>query len=100
MKKIFISQPMSGRSEYSILEERQKIMQYAASLSDEPVEEIPSFITEDIEAKHRSVAYLAESIRLLADADMAFFAHGWALARGCCIEHEICIQYGIPVVEF
>ena len=43
--------------------------------------------------------YLAKSLELLADADVAYFAPGWDKARGCRIENECAIRYGIEVHE-
>lgn len=37
--------------------------------------------------------------RLLSTADVAYFAKGWEEARGCKLEHECAIQYGIDVIE-
>ena len=43
--------------------------------------------------------YLAKSLELLADADVAYFARGWEQARGCRIENQCAIEYGIEIVE-
>ena len=40
-----------------------------------------------------------ESAAPAAEADAAVFAKGWEEARGCRIEHEICLAYGIDIVE-
>jgi hypothetical protein len=45
-----------------------------------------------------ALEYLGESIKLLAKADIAYFASGWNDARGCCIEHECAEKYGINKV--
>lgn len=31
--------------------------------------------------------------------DVAYFAEGWQEARGCKIEHECAVQYGIDRIE-
>lgn len=43
--------------------------------------------------------YLAKSLELLADADVAYFAKGWESARGCRIENQCAIEYGIDTIE-
>ena len=43
MKKLFISQPMRGKSDEDILEERQKAIKSAEEKIGEPVEVIDSF---------------------------------------------------------
>ena len=42
---------------------------------------------------------LAKSLELLADADVAYFAKGWESARGCRIENQCAIEYGIDTIE-
>lgn len=43
MKKLFISQPMRGKSDEEILKEREKAIKSAEKQMDEPVEVIDSF---------------------------------------------------------
>lgn len=35
----------------------------------------------------------------MADADLVYFAKGWEDARGCMIERECAVQYGVPILE-
>ncbi len=100
MKKLFISQPMAGRLDDVILGERVRIHQKAEAALGEKLEVIDSFIDgRTFTEKNAPVRYLAQSIALLADADVAAFGEGWELARGCMIEHRICLDYGIDIVE-
>lgn len=97
-KKLFISQPMSGKSDEQILAERQKAIECAERHLGEPVEVIDSFFQSD-PAYARPLWFLGKSIELLSTADVAYFAKGWEEARGCKIENECAIQYGITVIE-
>ena len=98
MKKLFISQPMRGKSDADILEERQKAIKSAEEKVGEPVEVIDSFFQEaPVDAK--PLWFLGKSLELLAGADIAYFAKGWVEARGCRIENTCAIEYGIPVIE-
>jgi len=99
MAKVFISQPMNGRIEQEILEERANIFQLAKE-SFPDAELIDSYF-DDYEPTTGNVGlkYLAKSLELLADADVAYFAPGWNDARGCRIENECAIKYGIEVHE-
>lgn len=36
---------------------------------------------------------------VLADADVIYFADGWEDARGCVIEHECAIRYGLNIIH-
>ena len=97
-KKLFISQPMRGKSDEQILAEREKAIQSAERHLGEPVQVIDSFF-QNAPADAKPLWYLAKSIELLATADVAYFAKGWEEARGCKIENECAIQYGITVIE-
>lgn len=98
MKKLFISQPMRGKTEEEILAVRAKAIQSAERELGEEVEAIDSFI-KGAPAAARPLWFLGESIKLLAKADVAYFAEGWEEARGCKIEHECAIEYGILTIE-
>ena len=99
MTKVFISQPMKDKTEQEILEERANVFQIAKK-SFPDAELIDSYFDE-YKPTNGNVAlkYLAKSLELLADADVAYFAPGWGYARGCCIEHKCAIVYGIEVHE-
>lgn len=43
--------------------------------------------------------YLGESIKKMSEADVVYFATGWAKARGCQIEHECAVKYNLQVYE-
>ena len=97
MKKLFISQPMRGKTDEEILRVRAEAIAAAERMLGEDVEAIDSFFgTSNMS---HALEYLGKSIKLLAKADVAFFARGWDTARGCKIEHTCAVEYGIPVVE-
>lgn len=101
MKKLFISQPMRGKTEEEILAVRAKAIQSAERELGEEVDVIDSFfrgVQGDPEAM-RPLWCLGESLKLLSGADVAYFAEGWEEARGCKIEHESAIEYGITTIE-
>lgn len=94
--KLFISQPMKGKTDEQILEERNK----AAGLfilEGENVEVIDSFF-KDAPAKAAPLWYLGESIKLLGEADVVYFCKDWQKYNGCTIEHECAVRYGKTIV--
>ena len=98
MKKLFISQPMKGKSDEEILRERENAIKSAKKLLGEPVEIIDSFFqSAPVDAK--PLWFLGKSLELLSTADIAYFAKGWEKARGCKIEHTCAVEYGITVIE-
>lgn len=98
MKKLFISQPMKGKSDEEILKERENAIKSAEKLLGEPVEIIDSFF-QSAPADARPLWFLGKSLELLSTADIAYFAKGWEKARGCKIENTCAIEYGITVLE-
>ena len=97
MRKLFISHSMNGRSEDEILRERGVLIERAKEhFLGEKLEVLDSYFKD---FKGNSLAYLGKSIELLSEADIAAFGYGWEQARGCVIEHDCCVKYGIPVVE-
>ena len=98
MKRLFISQPMNGKTDEEILSVREKAIESAERYLGEPVEVIDSFFQS---APHdvKPLWYLGKSLELLSTADVVFFAKGWENARGCKIENTCAIEYGIDVIE-
>ena len=98
MKKLFISQPMKGKTDEEILAERRKAVRSAERQLGEPVEVIDSFF-QSAPADAKPLWFLGKSLELLAGADIAYFAKGGQGARGCKIENTCAIEYGIAVIE-
>ncbi len=98
MKKLFISQPMKGKSDEDILKERNKAIAEAERLCGDVVEVLDSFF-QGAPANANPLWFLGKSLELLAQADVAYFAPGWADARGCKIEHLCAVEYGIDRIE-
>lgn len=98
MKKLFISQPMRGKTDEQILAERNVAIESARKFLKEDVEVIDSFFKDVPESGCVPLKHLARSLDLLADADVAYFANGWEDARGCRIEYECANAYGIPAI--
>lgn len=94
-KKVFISQPMANKSDDVIDAERNKAINYIESQFGDNVEILDSIIDEECPVNNAGLWYLGKSLIILADADVAYFVSGWKDARGCVLEHECAIRYGI-----
>lgn len=81
-----------------IKKERAKAIVKASELMGEPVEVIDSFF-EKAPVGAKPLWFLGKSLEVLSDADVAYFASGWKEARGCIIEHDSAIAYGIDTIE-
>lgn len=98
MTKIFISQPMNGKTDEEIKKEREKAIEYVERLLGEKVEVIDSFF-EKAPIGAKPLWFLGKSIELLSNANVVYFVKGWKEARGCRIEHQCAVQYGIDRIE-
>jgi len=99
MKKLFISQPMRDKTDEEILEIRKQIVEDVKELLGEDVEVIDSFIEKNAPDKSNpGLWYLGKSIEFLSTADCTYFGEGWKEYRGCKIEHECAVQYGVDIV--
>lgn len=98
MKKLFISQPMRGKTNEEIKAEREKAISRARAALGEEVEVIDSFF-ENAPADAKPLWFLGKSLELLSTADAAYFALDWEDARGCKIEHTCALEYGVTVIE-
>ena len=109
-KNIFISQPMTGKSEEEILATRQKEIDKIHQLFDADGVEIniiASYI-DDATRKHFQkytsdninwdIFWLSQSLERLAMADMIWLCEGWEYSKGCNVELECAMQYGISIV--
>ncbi len=89
--KIFISQPMRGKTQEEIAAERTNAIK---DLQREyPDAEILDTHFTDYDG--RAVHFLGKAILKLGEADLAIFLPGWDSARGCLNEQRICQDYGI-----
>ena len=86
--KVFISQPMRGKTTEKIKEERKQVVQ---ELEKQGYEVINSIL--DISEGKSPIYYLAKSIELLDNADGVLFMPGWQNARGCKIEYYVAKYY-------
>ena len=109
-KNIFISQPMTGKSEEEILATRQKEIDKIHQLFDADGVEIniiASYI-DDATRKHFKehvsddinwdIFWLSQSLERLAMADMIWLCDGWEDSNGCNIELECAIRYGVGIM--
>lgn len=98
MTRIFISQPMRGKTDDEIKQERQRIVDACVNEYGEDIEIIDSFF-EGCPYGAQPAWFLGKSIELLSSANAVYFADGWENARGCRIEHQVAANYGIRIIH-
>lgn len=96
--KVFISQPMRGKSDEEILEKRREIKDYIQNMTHVMDIEIIDSFFRGAPAGANPLWFLGKSLELMSTADIVFFCKGWDDARGCKIEHEAATAYGLNVI--
>ena len=96
--KVFISQPMTGRTDEEITEERIKAISAVQK-------RYPLYYVMEIDSFNKGalnnsdpITELGKCVSLMADTDVVAFCNGWVDSKGCNVEHEVADQYGIPCV--
>lgn len=96
-KKIaMISQPMAGKDNLQIQQERTELIDI---LTEQGYEVLNTILSEEDVEKDDPIYYLAESLKFLAESDIVFFMQGWKEGRGCRIEHMVAEEYGKEIIE-
>jgi hypothetical protein len=92
--KLFISMPMAGMSSIEI----KSAMERCAKGFRETFKVDAELIDSVLAPTSRSpVECLAESLKLMSEADLVLFCCGWDKSRGCRIEHDVALAYGFPI---
>ena len=92
--KLMISQPMRGKTNEQIREERAELV---SRLQEEGNEVIDTVFENAPENEDIAIYMLSQSIRYIGKVDGIVFMKGWEKARGCKIEHEVAVEYGKQV---
>ena len=87
--KIMISQPMKGKTNEQIREERAELVKQLEAEGHEVVNTV-----QDISEGKSPIYYLAKSIEMMSEVDGVVFMTGYYNARGCRIEHDVAREYG------
>ena len=103
-KKAMLSQPMAGKTEEEIVATREKAI---AALEAMGYEVVNTCFTDDWYSDEAMVergvvqvplCYLAKSLDNMSLCHAAYFCKGWENARGCCIEHDAAVKYGLEIL--
>lgn len=89
--KVMISQPMRGKTEEQIREERAELIK---QLEEQGHEVIDTIFTEEAPKDcDTAIYYLAKSIEMIGKVDGVVFIKDWQLARGCRVEYMVAKEY-------
>lgn len=104
MKTAMISQPMAGKTEQEILEEKEKAVKV---LNEKGYEVVNTYFAdewtkkENLEkegVKNIPLCFLARSLAKMSTCDAVYFCKGWNDARGCKIELSAAKSYGLDII--
>lgn len=102
--KAMLSQPMAGKSEEEIRATREKAIK---ALEKRNYEIINTLFTDEWyssdKMKERGVVqiplcFLAKSLENMSLCHAVYFCKGWEQARGCRIEHDAAVAYGLTIL--
>lgn len=101
MRRLFVSQPTNGKTQDEIIEARDKAIERLSRRLNEGFEVAESYFTEDEpkDVKNSGVYWLGKSLELLSECDLVLFIGDWMSYRGCVVEYDTCINYGIEIME-
>lgn len=104
MKKAMLSQPMAGKTDQEIIVTREKAIDALQKRGYEVVNTLFTDEWYDEEAlEYRGVVqiplcFLAKSLENMSLCHAAYFCKGWENARGCKIEHDAAVAYGLDII--
>ena len=103
-KRAMISQPMAGKTDEEIKATREKAI---AALKEKGYEIVNTLFTDEWynseKMRERGVVQiplcsLATSLTNMSLCHAAYFCKGWENARGCRIEHDAAVAYGLDII--
>lgn len=103
-KKAMLSQPMNGKSDEEIIAAREKAI---AALTGMGYEVVNTLFTDEWYSQksmeERGVVqiplcFLAKSLENMSLCHAAYFCKGWENTRGCKIEHDAAVAYGLDII--
>ena len=106
MMKAMLSQPMAGKTEEEIKETRERAIQV---LREKGYEIVNTLFTDEWYSKESMeergvvqipLCFLAKSLESMSLCHAVYFCKGWENTRGCRIEHDAAVAYGLDAVSY
>lgn len=104
MKKAMLSQPMGGKTDEEIVETRERAIKVLEAKGYEVVNTLFTdewYSHENMEKRgvvQIPLCFLAKSLENMSLYHTVYFCKGWENARGCKIEHEAAVAYGLEII--
>ena len=104
MYKAMLSQPMAGKTNEEIAATRDRAVAFLKGMGYEVVNTLFTdewYIKEAMESRgvvQIPLCFLAKSLENMSLCHAAYFCKGWENARGCKIEHDAAVAYGLQII--
>jgi hypothetical protein len=104
MLKAMLSQPMAGKTDEEIIETRERAIKVLHEKGYEVVNTLFTdewYSEESMEERgvvNRPLCFLAKSLENMSLCHVAYFCKGWEKTRGCKLEHDAAVAYGLDVL--
>lgn len=99
MQLIYISQPMKGRTDDDILEERTLILRKLQKKLNDDVSALDNMYESRLKINKHPLWFVGESLKKMAIADYVVFCDGWENERECWIEHVCAEKFRKSILE-
>lgn len=103
-QKAMLSQPMKGKTEEEIKATREKAIKVLEAKGYEIVNTLYSDEWKNkVDFKKHGIVqvplcFLSRSLEMMSKCNAVYFCKGWEEARGCKIEHDAAVAYGLDVI--
>lgn len=102
--KAMLSQPMAGKTDEEIIATREKAIKALEARGYEIVNTLFTdewYNRENMEKRgvvQIPLCFLAKSLESMSLCHAVYFCKGWEQARGCRLEHDAAVAYGLDVI--
>lgn len=104
-KKIaMISQPMAGLTDFEINDTRNRAKHVLDERGFNVIETLysdyyynPTYL-HNLGVVHIPLYLLSKILEDMSQCHAVYFCKGWENARGCKIEHEVAVAYGLEII--
>lgn len=102
--KAMLSQPMAGKTDEEIIATREKAIKALEARGYEIVNTLFTdewYNRENMEKRgvvQIPLCFLAKSLENMSLCHAVYFCKGWERARGCRLEHDAAVAYGLTVI--
>ena len=101
MMKAMLSQPMAGKTDEEIIATREKAIKARGYEIVNTLFIDEWYNRENMEKRgvvQIPLCFLAKSLENMSLCHAVYFCKGWERARGCRLEHDAAVAYGLTVI--